>query len=499
MLTAAAVPPSRRPATAKPTVTAVDLFCGAGGTSSGLRLACQDVGARLDLLAVNHWDVAIATHSENHPEVRHMCVDLEGLNPREVVPSGRLKLLVASPECIHHSIARGGRPMNDQSRASAWHVLRWAEALYIENILVENVREFRDWGPLGANGRPLPSRKGETYRAFLAALTSLGYRVDDNILNAADYGDATTRQRLFVVARRGGRPVRWPAPTHSATPDLFNLKPWVPAKEVIDWTIPGKSIFGRKKPMSPNTLARIAEGLRRFGGKAAEPFIVQLTHGGRLHSVNAPLPTITTANRGEMALCEPFLLQQQSGGAPRSVGQPVPTVATAGAIGLVQPFLISAGGPKVGPRSVDQPMNTVLTRDHMALVTPFLVPFYGERAGQKARTHSIEEPVPTLPASPKFGLVRPFLAQYNGTATARSVDDPLPTVTGHDRFGLVVPEANGATFDIHFRMLQPQELARAMSFGDTYQFKGTKTDHVRQIGNAVPVQLARALCRELIR
>lgn len=450
---------------ARSTVHAADLFCGAGGTSSGLALACRDLGRPLNLLAINHWPVAIDTHSANHPGMRHLCANLEAVNPREVVPGGRLQILVASPECLHHSRARGGRPMSDQSRASAWHVLRWAESLYIESILIENVPEFREWGPLGADGRPMVSKKGDTFRAFTGAMESMGYRVEARVLVAADYGDPTTRQRLFVMARRGGKPIRWPEPTHSETPDLFARKRWVPAREVIDWTIPGRSIFGRKHPLASNTLARIAEGLRRFGGKDAEPFLLHLTHGGRVRSVDHPLPTITGAHRGELGLCEPFLLQQQSGGAPRRVSEPVPTVAGAGAIGLVQPFL---------------------------------VPFYGERPGQEPRTHSVDDPVPTLPASPKFGLVRPFLSPYYGTSGPASVDEPMPTVTTKDRFGLVTPHHGPHGLDVTLRMLQPHELAAAMSFDKGYRFTGTKTDQVKQIGNSVPVRLARALCRELV-
>lgn len=197
-------------------IHAADLFCGAGGTSFGLYMAADELGLDVDLLAINHWPVAIATHSKNHKFARHLCTGLDTVDPRKVVPSGRLDLLVASPECTHHSNARGGRPMSDQSRASAWHIVRWAEALRIENIIVENVREFMSWGPLGSNGRPLKSRTGETFQAWLNALRSLNYRVEHRILNAADYGDPTTRQRLFVLAKLNNRPVHWPQPSHTS-------------------------------------------------------------------------------------------------------------------------------------------------------------------------------------------------------------------------------------------------------------------------------------------
>lgn len=205
------MPPSPRP------LRAVDLFCGAGGTSTGLALAAERLGLEVDLLAVNHWATAIETHRRNHPWARHLCKSLHEVNPREAVPDGRLQLLIAAPECVFHSVARGGRPINDQMRMSAWQIVDWLSALYVERVLIENVREFRDWGPLGATGRLLKARKGETYRAFLAAIRSLGYRVEDRVLNAADYGDPTTRERLFILARRGTRRITWPAPTHFPT------------------------------------------------------------------------------------------------------------------------------------------------------------------------------------------------------------------------------------------------------------------------------------------
>jgi DNA (cytosine-5)-methyltransferase 1 len=442
-----------------------DLFCGAGGTSTGLALAARHLERKVELLAVNHWPVAVETHAANHPDARHLCATLDGLDPRKAIPGGKLDLLVASPECTHHSTARGGKPMSDQSRASAFHVLHWAEQLQPTEILVENVPEFQTWGPLGSNGRPLKSRAGETFRAWRAALVSLGYTVEARVLCAADYGDPTTRRRLFVRARRGRGLVRWPTPTH-ADPEREPLmvasgqrQVWRTAREIIEWARRGRSIFGRPKPLAEKTLARIEEGLRRFGGEAAEPFLVLLTHGGRARSLDRPLPTITAANRGEMAVVEFFLLGQQSGGAPRAVSAPVPAVATRGAISLVQPFL---------------------------------VPGYGERPGQPPRTHSVDAPVPTIPASSKFGLAQPYLVSFYGNGQPHSVARPMPTTTTKDRFGLVEPQQQ---LDILFRMLEPGELARAMGFPDDYRFKGTRSDVVRQVGNAVAVNTAAALCR----
>lgn len=256
-------------------IRAADLFAGAGGTSVGLTQACEETGARLKLTAVNHWEVAIETHSQNHPKANHLCADLDSIHPLTAVPGGRLDLLVASPECTHYSRARGGKPVSDQKRASPWCVVRWATDLQPRAILVENVREFQEWGPITTEGKPLKRRKGEYFTAWVGALKALGYSVSWRVLNAADYGDATTRERLFVVARRSNKPFLWPEPSHARAPetDLFGAgKPrWRSAREVIDWTLQGKSIFGRKTPLRENTLRRIEAGLRRFGGEAAEP------------------------------------------------------------------------------------------------------------------------------------------------------------------------------------------------------------------------------------
>jgi DNA (cytosine-5)-methyltransferase 1 len=191
-------------------IYAADLFCGAGGTSQGLVMAANEMDADLTLTAVNHWQVAIDTHSANHPYAQHLCTGLDNVDPRKLVPSGRLNVLCASPECTHFSSARGGKPCSDQSRASAWHILRFAEALYIDNLVIENVREFQSWGPLDVTGRPMKSKRGQLFEQFIASLRALGYRVEWRVLNCADYGDPTTRERLFIIA--GDVPAGHPLP-----------------------------------------------------------------------------------------------------------------------------------------------------------------------------------------------------------------------------------------------------------------------------------------------
>jgi DNA (cytosine-5)-methyltransferase 1 len=276
-----------------------DLFAGAGGTSTGLARAAEASGRDVELLAVNHWEVAVATHAANHPGARHIHASLEGIDPARAIGARKLDVLVASPECTHHSSARGGRPINDQSRASAWHVLSWAQAVEPEWIIVENVPDLLTWGPIGRNHRPIKSRKGETFRAWVTAIESLGYRVAWRVLNAADFGDPTTRRRLFVIARRGRRSPTWPDATHRDPrigSGLFDgaLPAWRTARDsVIDWTLRGSSIFGRKRSLAEATLRRIAEGIRRFAGPHAEDFLMLLRGTGSARSCDAPVPALT--------------------------------------------------------------------------------------------------------------------------------------------------------------------------------------------------------------
>lgn len=452
------------------TIRIADLFCGAGGTSTGALDAVAQHGFRPELTAVNHWETAVATHSANHPDARHVCAAVDSINPRHLYPDGRLDILWASPECTHHSRARGGKPMQDQSRATAWCVTRWAEALRPPVVFVENVPEFAEWGPLGANGKPLKSRKGETFQAWLTTLRSLGYRVEHRVLCAADYGDPTTRSRLFVQAVRGKRRIVWPEPTHApkeATADLFGTRaPWRAAREIIDWQNTGTSIFERKRPLRPKTMQRIMDGLRRYG---LSPSLVCMEHGGRTKPVSEPVPTITTA-RG-------------------------------GAFGLAQPFLVNtAHGGQRAPSSIDAPLPTVCgNRGDMALVEPFIITLRGTSDRQcSTSASSADWPLGTVSAGGiHHALIQPFLVEYYGTGTARSVNAPFGTLTTKPRFGLAMPEVlvDGQRYrlDIRFRMLTTEELSAAQGFPVGYRFTGTKTEAIRQIGNAVPCGLARAL------
>lgn len=409
------------------TVRIADLFCGAGGTSTGAVEAAAALGYTPELTAINHWDRAIATHSANHPGARHRCASLDSLNPRELYREGELDLLWASPECTHHSQARGGKPINEQSRATAMCVIRWAEALRPPVILIENVPEFETWGPIGSDRRPLKSRKGELFGAWKAMLEACGYTVDHRVFCAADYGDPTTRSRLIIQAVRGRRRIVWPSPTHAPADQcdqLFGaLRPWRAAREIIQWEHRGSSIFQRKKPLSPNTIRRILDGFRTMG---CQPFIINHSHGGSIHSIGKPLSTVCTERGGAYALVEPCLLPQGGGGALRPVSRPVPTVHCDGAIALIEPVIV----------------------------------------------------------------------KYYGTGIAKPVSLPVDAVTTKARFGLAEPiftPDGGQIVDVLYRMLNVRELARAQGFHDTYRFTGIQEEVTKQIGNAVPRHLARAL------
>lgn len=273
----------------KATFAIADLFCGAGGTSTGACEAISSLGMKPKLTACDHWPVAVATHAANHPGARHLCADLDSLNPRTLYQPGELKGLWASPECTNHSRARRGKHINEQSRATAWCVTRWSDALRPGFIWVENVPEFRKW----------PS-----FAAWVACLESFGYRVDSRILVAADYGDPTTRRRLFVQAVRGKRRIVWPNATHGKEAGLFDLKPWVPASRIIDWGLPAIAISDRKRPLAAKTMKRINDGLEKHGGAIA--LIMEYYGTGGTRPVSEPLPTVTCRDR--------FALIQSKGG-----------------------------------------------------------------------------------------------------------------------------------------------------------------------------------------
>jgi len=465
------------------TIHAVDLFCGAGGTLEGLAQACDELGYDLDVTAVNHWETAIETHRRNHPSGEHHVSKVEELHPPDVAGES-IDILIAAPECTHFSVARGGKPVNEQKRASPWHVLDWVEKLRPENVLLENVRELKSWGPIDEDGSP--TRNGKIFETWIDAFHALGYSVDWEVLNAADYGDPTTRKRLFVVGRRGRR-ASFPEPTHSQDGAEPGTDEWRSAAEIIDWSDVGESVWARDRPLVNNTMQRIAEGIRQHCDDRLEPFADAVAELGKADVGAlqedvvdaAALPDAAADREGPFLVRapvleadggRPFLLGQQSGATARDIREPCPTVATRGAIGLYDPeaFVLPRNGAYRGLHS-------------------------------NATYDPAERPLHTVTAQNHDGhLVTPFLVSYHGNDGPQTLEEPLPTVTTRDRFALVVPDALPFSLDIRFRMLQPRELAAAMGFPPEYEFAGNKTETTKQIGNAVPVNLAKALTAQLL-
>ena len=438
-----------------------DLFCGAGGSSTGAKKAIREIGGEMELVAINHWPTAIATHSANHPEAVHVVEDVSLVDPEHVVEDGWLDLLMASPECKWYSRARGGKPVHDQGRMAPWAVMNWLTKLDIRCVLIENVPEFTEWGPLDKNNRPDRKRKGEYFQAWFMTFLNLGYQAEWRKLNAADYGDVTSRVRFFLIARRDGLPIRWPEPTHAKaeTPMFPGRKRWRGAKEVIDWAYLGRSLLDdpkyKKRPLSIKTRQRIARGLERFAGPLAPLYIRLLDlegqpdhtgspghpaqlNSGLFHgsnrqntaprSMDEPLHTVTTwGNGGEYLVSpetKPFTAANRTDNAPKDIEEPVPLITTAGGGGIfiaetdLKPFVLGQQS-QAAPRSTEEPIPTIAADGAISLVRSMLL------------THCGKE---------KTLLGGPILVQYysNG-CSASSVERPVPTVTTKDRHGLVSP------------------------------------------------------------
>jgi len=490
----------------------VDNFAGGGGASEGIE---QALGRSVDL-AINHDATAIAVHTANHPGSEHAVADVWDIDPEQATNGMPVGLAWFSPDCRHHSKAKGGRPVSKSVRGLAWVAARWAAKVKPRVIVLENVEEFLDWGPLikDADGktRPCPKRKGQTFNGFVRSLRRHGYQVDWRILRACDYGAPTIRKRLFLIARRDGLPIAWPKPTH-ADPKLpamqrRNLKSWRTAAECIDWSLPCPSIFGRKKPLATATLNRIAKGVMRFVVEHQQPFIVKLNHTAayytpfRGQSLLEPLQTITTAPG--YALVTPFITECANASSQRNMAadEPLRTQCAqvkGGHFAVVSAFLAKHYTGVVGADLRD-PLPTVTTTDHNALVSAFMINMKGsQRSAKDAR-----EPLTTICASTTHAyLTAAFLAPYYGSGeTGRDIRQPAPTVTTKDRLQLVTVMIDGeqyAIVDIGMRMLQPHELAKAQGFPDHYQFAEidgkplAKHKQVRLIGNSVCPPLARAI------
>jgi len=352
----------------------VDLFCGAGGASTGLELALSRLKMRHKGLAINHWSVAVDTMKRNHPDIDTMQMKIEDAVPADLVPGGVVDLLWASPSCTHHSRAKGGKPRSNQLRAQPELVLTWLDQLFVRRIFVE-------WGPLNKDGKPIERLKGSCFRSWVASIEARNYTVEWRIVNCADYGDATSRRRFFLKAvRKGCGKIRWPEPTHAENPqpDLFGheLKKWRGVRECLDLSDLGKSIFNREHPLSRNTLRRVAVGMKKYNGM---DFLMDMlgSDGGdesRVHLLTKPIPTLTTEMHHY--LCTPLVLGQHGGAECRPIDKPCPTIATAGAIRVATPIILDMsrpGGHDSGHvRSADKPIQTLTTCDNVQVALPVL-------------------------------------------------------------------------------------------------------------------------------
>lgn len=525
----------------------VDNFAGGGGTSKGIE---NGIDRPVDI-AINHDEMAIKMHKANHPHTKHYIEDVWAVDPIEATQGQPVGLAWFSPDCKHFSKAKGGKPVDKNIRGLAWVAVKWAKLVRPRIIILENVEEFRTWGPLKAdesgNLYPDPDKKGQTFNLFVQALKKLGYEVQFRELRACDYGAPTTRKRLFMIARCDGEKIVWPEPTHG-DPEQIEvkcglLKPWRTAAECIDWNIPCPSIFERKKPLAENTLRRIAKGIQKFVIENPEPFIVQVNHSGesfrgqkineplttitakhgygivapvisqigqtggndRLHDIQEPLTTIVS--KQEHLLVTPFLTQYHSyddNVRGQQIDNPLLTIDTSNRYGLVTAFVSKYFGVETSgsiASSLEDPLHTITARQGQALVTSHLIKFKGDNIGQPIVT-----PLQTITAGGNhFGEVRTFLMTYYGNKddTGQRLDEPLRTITSKDRFGIVTVKGQDyQIIDIGMRMLKPRELFRAQGFPDDYiidiDSDGNKypvAEQTAKCGNSVSPPVAAALVK----
>lgn len=422
----------------------IDCFAGGGGASVGIEMA---LGRTVDI-AINHDAQAIRMHKTNHPGTLHLTEDIFKVDLQKYVAGRHVSLMWASPDCTSHSKAKGGQPRKSGLRILPWAVYKHATKILPDVIIMENVEEIQQWGPLDENGRPIPERKGEDYKKFISAMQSLGYDFDSRELVAADYGAPTTRKRWYAIFRRDEKQIVWPEATHSKTGSEDKQK-WKQCGDFINWLDLGKSIFERPKPLADATMKRIANGYVKYVVNNPDPYIVR--------------------NKDAVA----FLIQYH-------------------------------GETKQGDsrgQLLTEPIKTIDTSNRYGLVTAFVTKFYKTGIGQ-----GCDEPLHTITTSPgHFGIVSAFLIKYYGTGCGQELSSPLGTITTKDRFGLVnvVTEINGEKYilrDIYLRMLNPEELKVMQGFpkdyviSRDYNWKNYPiSERVKRIGNSVVPIMAEAL------
>lgn len=518
----------------------IDLFCGAGGTSTGVNAARINGEKCADVIAcVNHDANAIASHASNHPEALHFTEDIRTLELSPLVAHTAKKraeypdafvVLWASLECTNFSKAKGGQPRDADSRTLAEHLFRYIEAINPDYIQIENVEEFMSWGDMDENGKPLSMDRGRLYRRWVNNVKKYGYRFEYRILNSADYGAYTSRKRFFGIFAKKGLPIVFPEPTHSKEPQktLFNdLKRWKPVKDVLDLEDEGMSIFARKKALSEKTLERIYAGLVKFVAGGKDAFLIKwnsMNRKGIYHapSIDDPCPVVSTQNRLGVATVQ-FLSKQYSGhpeSKNTSIEEPAGTITC-----IDHHAFVSAYYGNGHNHTIDEPAPTLTTKDRLSLITSqFLDMQYGN--GTPA---SIDVPANTVTTNPKFNLVtvKPCKSYYlmnpQFASAGGSIDRPCFTLIARmDKMPpyLVATETGDIAInvydtdtpmtvkikefmalygivDIKMRMLNINELKRIMGFPDNYVLVGTQADQKKFIGNAVEVNMARVLCEAL--
>ncbi len=524
----------------------VDLFAGGGGASTGLEMGLE----RPVHIAINHNPAAISMHQANHPGCFHLQTDVWEVDPVEVLAGRRIGWFHASPDCTHHSQAAGGQPRKAEIRNLSWVVTKWAGKTRPLVISLENVKQIRQWGPLIAKrckktGRvmkldgtvaecgeqvprheqflvPDPKRRGKTWRRFIRALCGMGYNLEHELLKACDYGAPTSRERLFLVARCDGEPIEWPEATHAATPKK-GQQPYRTAAECIDWSVPGKSIFNRPRPLAAATMRRIAKGIKREVLDRSEPFLVPIANWSQetVLPIDQPLNTITAWPKGGSFAVATAFMAQANGGFntthSKPLDAPTTTITNTGSQQQLVTALLVTNTTGHASTPLSNACPTVTTGGHHLLTTAFLSRQFGASVGQ-----AVDAPAPTITAggmgetslvelklSPEVeeGALRcaAFLINYYGNGDARSLGAPADTLTTRDRLALVTVWIKGDPYvivDIHLRMLQPHELYAAQGFPDNYIIshghdgrKFTKSQQVHMCGNSVSPPPMAAIAR----
>lgn len=502
----------------------VDNFAGGGGASTGIELA---TGHSVDI-AINHDPEAIRMHKANHPSTRHYCESVWDVDPVEVCKGHPVALAWFSPDCKHFSKAKGGKPKDKNIRGLAWVALRWAALVRPRVIMLENVEEFKTWGPLNRRHRPIKSKQGQTYQKFLWQLGNLGYHVETRELVAADYGAPTMRKRFFLIARCDGKPIVWSEPEYgprdSEKVKAGLLKPYTGAYTQIDFSRPCPSIFESKeeikekygikaqRPLAEKTMQRIARGLKKFVLDNPEPFIVTVNHGGERAPGNIRDSLHTITGKHGYGIIAPALIQYHSETSAKEargqqVTEPIMTVDGSNRYGLVSAFIQKYfdGGYTGAGAGLESPLPTVTAVDHNSICAAHLIQMNNHCDGR-----DIAEPLPTITAGDgHFGEVRAFMIKYYGQGTGQDIRNPLDTITAQDRFGLVtIAGVDYQIVDIGLRMLEPKELYGCQGFPEDYiidhDYTGKiypRSEQVRRCGNAVcppiPAALVRANLPEL--